>query len=85
MQKRLYWNGSGDVHFGINAPEGFSPCEKADAKKSLAKPGKKKLWRCNVCNDMHLGTSFPDPCPTCLTEKSYVEIGIAEFRGAVGL
>jgi rubrerythrin len=85
MDKRLYKDSKGNIHFGINAPEGFTPCEKADAKKSLANLGKRKLWRCNVCNDLHLNTEFPDPCPTCMTPNSYVEISLNEFKTMIGL
>jgi len=85
MEKKLFKDAKGNIHFGISAPDGFKPCENADAKKSLAKLGKRKLWRCNVCNDMHLGTDFPEPCPTCLTPHSYVEISLKEFTGVIGL
>jgi len=85
MQKSVYRNDDGDIHYGANAPDGFLPCGKNDVAKALKKPGKKKPWRCNVCNDLHLGADYPDPCPTCLTNKSYVEIDIAEFKGVIGL
>ena len=85
MEKKLFKDKAGNIHFGINAPDGFVPCEKADVEKTLAKIGKRKLWRCNVCNDLHLGKDFPDPCPTCVTPDSYVEIGLQEFRTVIGL
>jgi len=85
MDKELSKNAAGDIHFGTNAPDGFSPCENGDAAKVLKKLGKKKLWRCNVCNDLHLGAEYPDPCPTCFTKKAYTEIDIAEFKGVIGL
>ncbi len=85
MEKTLYSNAKGDIHFGINAPEGYAPCAIGDVRKSLAKLGKRKLWRCNVCNDMQLALAPPDPCPTCMTPHSYVEISEQEFRGVLGL
>ena len=85
MERKLFKNAEGNIHFGINAPEGFAPCEKSDAENALKKLGKKKLWRCNVCNDLHLGNDFPDPCPTCFTANSYVEISKQEFVSVIGL
>jgi len=40
----------------------------------------KKFWRCNVCNDIHYGAGWPDPCPTCNTKKAYVEITKEEAK-----
>jgi len=82
LEKKLYRNVEGDIHFGINAPEGYVPCEKLDVKLAL---GKKKLWRCNVCNDLHLGNVFPNPCPNCMAPNSYVEISKQEFVLVIGL
>lgn len=56
-----------------------------DVKKSLEKIGKRKLWRCNVCNDLHLNTEPPKICPTCTTPDAYVEIGLQEFRTVMGI
>lgn len=85
IMKKLFKNPNGDIHFGTNSPEGFVECGKDDARKALEEIGERKLWRCNVCNDLHIGADFPDPCPTCLTEKAYVEISKKEFMGMVGL
>jgi hypothetical protein len=85
MEKKLFKDAKGNMHFGINAPDGFAPCEKADALKSLSKLGKRKLWRCNVCNDLHLNETFPDPCPTCMATRAYVEISRKEFETMIGL
>jgi hypothetical protein len=85
MGKTLFKDAKGNIHFGINAPDGFTPCQKEDVKKALAKLGKWKLWRCNVSNDLHLNTGFPDPCPTCQTPHAYVEISLKEFSTIIGL
>ena len=85
MDKQLFKNAAGDIHFGLNPPEGFLPCEKKDAVSALKKIGKKKLWRCYVCDDLHFGVNYPDPCPTCITKKSYGEIDLEEFRSVIGL
>ena len=39
----------------------------------------KRLWRCNVCNDIHYGVSAPDICPTCGFKKAYVLIDYPEM------
>ena len=33
----------------------------------------KQFWRCTVCNDIHYGEDYPDPCPTCKTKDAYEE------------
>ena len=45
----------------------------------------KKFWRCNVCNDIHYGTSGPEKCPTCAAEKAYVEEEEKEAKMVMGL
>jgi len=85
MEKKLFKDAKGNIHFGINAPDGFEPGTKDDAKKSLSKMGKRRLWRCNVCNDLHLNEKFPDPCPTCMAAHAYVEISLKEFETMIGL
>ncbi len=40
----------------------------------------KKFWRCNVCGDIHYGREWPDPCPTCGHNKSYIEITKEEAK-----
>ncbi|HLC64513.1 MAG TPA: hypothetical protein VJI46_00145 [Candidatus Nanoarchaeia archaeon] len=84
MAKTLFKNGKGEIHFGVNAPEGFVSAGKSDAEKSLSKLGKMKLWRCSVCNDMHIGLKPPHECPTCHQIESYVEINEKEFRVVIG-
>ena len=34
----------------------------------------KKLWRCNVCNDLHYGERAPLFCPTCGAKRPFVQI-----------
>jgi queuine/archaeosine tRNA-ribosyltransferase len=85
MEKKLFKDKAGNVHFGINAPDGFVPCEKADVEKALSKIGKRKLWRCNVCNDLHLNSEPPKVCPTCTTSDAYVEISLQEFKTVIGI
>jgi rubrerythrin len=40
----------------------------------------KKLFRCNVCNDIHYGMAGPEICPTCGAKNAYVEIDEAEAK-----
>jgi hypothetical protein len=81
LGKTLFKDGSGAVHWGMNPPDrGWSAATKADVEKALKKLGNKKLWRCTVCNDMHLNEAPPEVCPTCSSIDAYVEIGEKEFR-----
>jgi len=32
----------------------------------------KSLWRCHVCNDIHLGSKGPEKCPTCGSRNAFV-------------
>jgi hypothetical protein len=77
--KSFFKNNKGGIHFGNLATEGFIPCERKDAEKILKNLGAKKLWRCHVCNDMHIGEIPPKVCPTCSVVEAYVEINIKEF------
>lgn len=79
MQKRLFKRGKA-IHFGINAPEGFEEAEKSDVQDTLSDLGDMKLWRCTVCNDIHIGITFPHECPTCTNLDAYVEINEKELR-----
>jgi len=45
----------------------------------------KKLWRCNVCNDIHYGFAGPKICPTCQVKDAYVEIEANEALEVMGL
>jgi rubrerythrin len=72
-------NNNGEIHFGDQTLEGFTPGNKEDAKKALENLSKKKLWRCNVCNDLHISEIPPKQCPTCYVIDAYVEINKKEF------
>jgi len=45
----------------------------------------KKLWRCNVCNDIHYGLRGPVVCPTCAVENAYVEVDRKEAANLMDL
>ena len=83
--KKLFRNANGDIHFGVLAPEGFTDSGAADARAALAALGNRKLWRCLVCNDLHLGMEPPKICPTCSHKDVYVEITEKEFTGMIRL
>ena len=83
--KTIFANAAGDIHFGLAAPAGFSPSDKAAVEKALKGLKGKKLWRCNVCNDLSLSKAPPDICPTCATPDAYVEISEKEFRNLIGV
>ncbi len=83
--KTFYKNSDGEVHFGTNAPEGFVKCDRAEAEELLQERNGKKLWRCTVCNDLHIGTPPQEECPTCHVPNAYVEIIEEEFRKLAGL
>ena len=85
MGKTIFKNNKMEIHFGINSQEGFISGNAKDAENALKKLGKKKLWRCNVCNDLHLGTEPPKECPTCHTINAYVKISEKEFRNLIGI
>jgi rubrerythrin len=40
----------------------------------------KKIWRCTVCNDIHIGEFPPKECPTCHVNDVYVEIDEDELK-----
>ncbi len=85
MAKTLFKSGKGEIHYGRNAPEGFSAATNDDVLKTIAKIGKMKFWRCHVCGDLHIGMSPPHECPTCSSIESYVEISEKELKGIIGL
>ncbi len=43
----------------------------------------KKLWRCNVCNDVHYGIKPPTVCPTCGAKSAYVLIDYEEMKKVI--
>jgi len=86
MNKRIFKDDDENVHFGVNPPsDGFAPADKSDVESILANLGDKRMWRCTVCNDLHIGAEPPKECPTCNAIDAYVEIDENEFRAAVGL
>jgi ferredoxin-thioredoxin reductase catalytic subunit len=32
----------------------------------------RKIWRCHVCNDIHLGNKPPEVCPTCGARHAFI-------------
>lgn len=49
-----------------------------------AKNMEKKLWRCNVCNDIHYGIKGPEICPTCHARNAFVLIDNDETMRVIG-
>lgn len=85
MEKIIFKNNKGEIHYGVNPSKGFISANKLDIKKALLKLGKKKLWRCIVCNDLHIGIKPPKECPTCAAIDAYVEINEQEFKTLIGI
>jgi NTP pyrophosphatase (non-canonical NTP hydrolase) len=79
--KKIYKNKEGDIHVGINAPQGFLECKIEDVKKVLGKLEGRKLFRCHVCNDLRIAKNPLQVCPTCFQIDVYVEINEKEMRG----
>jgi hypothetical protein len=77
--KTFFKNNNGEIHFGNLSSEGFVSCDRKEAEKALKNLGDKKLWRCNVCNDLHVGKIPPEVCPTCSVADAYIEINSKEF------
>lgn len=44
----------------------------------------KKLWRCHVCNDIHLGNKPPEVCPTCGAKNAFVLSDLGEALDIIG-
>jgi len=80
MKKGIYKDNLGNIHFGINAPEGFAAGDRADLEKALSNLEGRKLWRCTVCNDLSVSIIPPSECPTCHIKDAYIEIEIDEFK-----
>lgn len=80
MKKNIFKDSLGNIHFGINAPEGFLAGTKDDVDKALNNLGEKKLWRCHVCSDLSINIEPPKECPTCKVENAYTEIDLSEFK-----
>ena len=79
MKKNVFKDNEGNIHFGVNAPDGFFAALKDDVNKVLENLGNKKLWRCNVCNDLQVSIAPLEECPTCDAKNAYVEIESDEF------
>jgi rubrerythrin len=80
MGKTIFRDRNGNIHFGINAPSAdFKKAEIKDVKEILSNLESKKLWRCTVCNDLHIGEIPPKQCPTCFAIDAFVEINEKEF------
>lgn len=84
MNKSIFSNNNGDIHFGLLPADGFNEANEEDVKKALANLGDRKFWRCTVCNDLHIGDP-PDVCPTCSAIEAYVEISEQEFKTIIGI
>lgn len=82
-KKAITKSAKGDIHLGIETVAGFKPATVDDAKDVLKELGKKKLWRCTVCNDLHISIKPPKECPTCHTKDAYVEIDEKEFKNVL--
>ena len=77
--KQFFKSENGEIHFGTLADEGFSQAKIENIESILENLGNKKLWRCAVCNDLHISEIPPKICPTCFAEEAYVEINKKEF------
>jgi len=77
--KKFYKSGE-NIHFGVIKIEGYADTSEEEVEKAISNLGKRKLWRCNVCNDLFIGEIPPKQCPTCYTMDAYMEINEKEFR-----
>jgi len=81
MKKIVFKNKKGEIHLGFNAGEDFTIVERKDLDETLFNLGKNKLlWRCTVCNDLHIGPEPPKECPTCFQKDAYIEMNLGEFK-----
>ncbi len=80
MEKKAFKDNLGNIHFGIEAPVGFQEIKKDEMTEVLEGLGERKLWRCNVCNDLHISIEPLEECPTCHVFNAYVEIELSEFK-----
>jgi ferredoxin-thioredoxin reductase catalytic chain len=44
----------------------------------------KQIWRCHVCNDIHIGNKPPEVCPTCGAKHAFVGSDMNEAMGVMG-
>jgi len=86
MDKKIFKK-DGRIHFGIGVLLDFEPGELSDVEKAITEMNEKgmKIWRCNVCNDLHLGLEPPGECPTCTHIDAYSLISLNEFKNLIGL
>lgn len=80
MGKKIFKDNLGNIHFGVNAPEGFEEGTKEDVSEVLENLGDRKLWRCSVCNDLRIAREPLEECPTCYVRNAYVQIESKEFN-----
>ena len=43
------------------------------------KKGEVVIWKCRNCGHIHMGTSAPELCPTCLHPKAYFELAASNY------
>ncbi|MBU0671080.1 hypothetical protein KKF29_02880 [Patescibacteria group bacterium] len=83
--KKIYAS-QDSIHFGASKPnKKFDKSDLDTVQSALENLGKRKLWRCFVCSDLHIGNKPPAECPTCLTQNAYAEISEQEFKILIGL
>ena len=78
--KKIFKNLQEELHIGNLAPKGFTECGLDEVKKALKALGKRKLWRCHVCNDLSISMVPPEICPTCSQKDAYAEINEIEIK-----
>lgn len=83
VDKKITRSGKNEIHFGVESLKGFEAGTNEDIESVLKNLGDMKLWRCTVCNDLHIGADFPKECPTCHSMDAYVEIDEKEFRAVL--
>lgn len=44
----------------------------------------KLIWRCHVCNDVHIGNKPPEVCPTCGARHAFVRSDMNEAMDIMG-
>lgn len=80
MKKKIFKDDFGNIHFGFNAPSGYQEGKKEDVVKALENLGERKLWRCNVCNNLRINREPLEECPTCFAQNAYLQIELKEFN-----
>jgi rubrerythrin len=80
MKKKIFKDALGNIHFGINAPAGYLEANREEIRMALDNLGERKLWRCNVCNDLRISAEPLLECPTCFALNAYIQIELKEFN-----